>query len=74
MAHEYIRFECRVCGDQVFVPSGEENRGEGRIRVDVFELTCSQGHTDSYDASRRGPVMEKVATKLKFRRAAAGIG
>ncbi len=73
MAQEFGRLECRVCGDQVLVPlsPAERNRDPNDFRL---ELTCSNGHTDTYDESKVETIQSKPAAALKMRRATAGIG
>lgn len=72
-AATYGTFECKVCGDQGFVPlSPTIQNGDGQTTV---ELTCSHGHTDSYAPSRITYLASKpAASALKVRRAAVGIG
>ncbi len=74
MAQEYGRFECKVCGDQVFVPFAQQPGTAGASQERQVELTCSQGHTDSYETSKVTFVSAKPVAALKARRAMAGIG
>ena len=69
MAHEYGRFDCRVCGDQVFVPLQLPILSNASV-----ELTCSNGHTDSYDAEKLELIISKPMEALKARRATAAVG
>ena len=69
MAHEYGRFDCRVCGDQVFVPLQLPPSANASV-----ELTCSNGHTDSYDAAKFEGIISKPVEALKVRRATAAVG
>ncbi len=70
MAHQYGRTSCKVCGDEVFVPL-QTSPSDGLMTV---ELTCSNGHTDSYEVSKLEAVRSKPASALKLRRASAGVG
>jgi hypothetical protein len=73
MAQQYGRMECRVCGEEVIVPlpapfqDGNDNRSS-------HELTCSKGHTDSYDLAKVESINSKPAASLKVRRAVTGMG
>ncbi len=69
MAHEYGRFDCRVCGDQVFIPLQLPHSNNGSV-----ELTCSNGHTDSYDAAKVEVIISKPMEALKVRRVMASVG
>lgn len=73
MAQEYGTLRCRVCGDQVVVPLSPAERN-GDPKDDDFEVTCSNGHTDIYDASKVETIPSKPVTALKMRRAVSGIG
>jgi len=73
MAQEFGRLRCRVCGDQVVVPLWPSERN-GDPNDHAFELTCSNGHTDTYDESKVETIQSKPAASLKMRRAVAGIG
>lgn len=68
----YGRFECKVCGDQGFVPLSTPSQNGGGVAP--VELTCSNGHTDSYDPSQIKYTSSKPPLALKLRRAAAGVG
>ena len=70
---QYGRIECRVCGEQVIVPlpAGVQ---DGRTDGNSYELTCSKGHTDSYDLTSLESISSKPANSLKVRRAVAGMG
>ena len=74
MIHEYGRFQCRLCGEQVFVLLPSPMPTNGQREQSFFELTCSNGHTDSYELSQLESVSAKPAMKLKVRRAALGVG
>ncbi len=71
---EYGRFECRLCGDEVFVPLTSQALQEAQKEGRLYELTCSNGHTDSYDPSKIRSNSAKPVTSLKIRRAVAGVG
>jgi hypothetical protein len=73
MAQQYGRIECRVCGEQVIVPLPTALQ-DGKKDRDSHELTCSKGHTDSYDLAKVESVSSKPASSLKIRRAATGVG
>ncbi len=68
----YGRFECKVCGDQGFVPLSTPSQNDGGMAA--VELTCSNGHTDSYDPSHIKYAISKPPSALKLRRVAAGVG
>jgi hypothetical protein len=73
MSQQYGRIECRVCGEQVIVPLPNTTQ-DGNTDRDSYELTCSKGHTDSYDLAKLESISSKPASSLKVRRAVAGIG
>lgn len=73
MAQEYGTCECKVCGDQVFVPLPPKSKDAHPNGI-PHELTCSNGHTDSYDLSKLQSISAKPPGSLKVRRAVAGIG
>ncbi len=73
MAQEFGNLRCRVCGDQVVVPLSPSERN-GDPDNHAFELTCSNGHTDTYDESKVETMHSKPVTALKMRRPIAGIG
>jgi hypothetical protein len=73
MSQQYGRIECRVCGEQVIVPLPALPQDEKKNR-DSYELTCSKGHTDSYDLAKLESISPKPANSLKVRRAVAGMG
>lgn len=72
---QYGRIECRVCGEQVIVPLpiGPQD-GNGNADRNSYELTCSKGHTDSYDLTSLESISSKPANSFKARRAVAGVG
>ncbi len=77
MVHEYGRIECRVCGEQVIVPLPAPlpetvNSGDNNGRS--HELTCSKGHTDSYDLAKVESISSKPVSSFKTKRAATGMG
>jgi hypothetical protein len=73
MLQQYGRIECRVCGEQVIVPLPTATE-DGKADRNSYELTCSKGHTDSYDLTKMESISSKPATSLKFRRAITGMG
>jgi hypothetical protein len=73
MAQEYGRFECKICGNQVFVPLSPRPK-DGHDSGNLYELTCSNGHTDAYDLSKLESISAKPVKSLNIRRAVAGIG
>jgi hypothetical protein len=73
MAQQYGRIECRVCGEQVIVPFPAA-LPDGNHDCDSHELTCSKGHTDSYDLAKLESINSKPVGSLRVRRAATGIG
>jgi hypothetical protein len=72
MAQEYGRFECKICGSPVFAPLFRLK--DGQQNSTFYELTCSNGHTDTYDLSKFESVQAKPVRSLHIRRAVAGIG
>lgn len=74
MGYEYSRFECRVCGEQVFVPVGSPALKEALQNKQTVELTCPKGHTDSYAVSDLEKMPAPSSKLPKTRRAVAGIG
>jgi hypothetical protein len=74
MPQEYGRFECRVCGVQVFVPLSVQSPADAEHNGIPVELTCSHGHTDSYDPALVERITAKAPEALKIRRAVAGLG
>ena len=73
MAQEFGRLQCRVCGDEVVVPLPPNERN-GDVSDPSFELTCSNGHTDTYYEAQIETIPPKPLAALKMRRAVAGIG
>ncbi len=71
MAQQYGRIECRVCGEQVIVPLPVH---DGKNDRNPYELTCSKGHTDSYDLAKVESISSRPVESLKIRRAATGMG
>jgi hypothetical protein len=45
MSNDLGRLECRICGRSIYFPIAETAMINGER---LIELTCSQGHTDSY--------------------------
>ena len=72
MAQEFGRLRCRVCGDQVVVPLFPAERN-GNLNDHVLELTCSKGHTDTYDELTVEVIPSKPPLALKSRRAVVGM-
>jgi hypothetical protein len=70
---QYGRIECRVCGEQVIVPLPTGTQ-DGETDCNSYELSCSKGHTDSYDLTKMESIGSKPANSLKVRRAVAGMG
>ena len=68
---QYQNLECRICGVQVFAPLLSDDDG---LLFTSVELTCSRGHTDSYDAAELRLAPPKPPQKVQVRRAVAGIG
>ncbi len=73
MAQQYGRIECRVCGEQVIVPLSAALQ-DGKNDINSHELTCSKGHTDSYDLANVESINSKPAGSLRIRRAVTGMG
>jgi hypothetical protein len=73
MAQQYGPIECRVCGEQVIVPLPGAFP-EGKSERNSHELTCSKGHTDSYDLAKLESINSKPVGSLKIRRAVTGMG
>ena len=72
MAQEYGRVECKICGNPVFAPLSRLK--DGQQNGSFYELTCSNGHTDTYDLTKFESLQVKPVRSLKIRRAVAGIG
>lgn len=73
MAQEYGKFECRVCGKEVFIllpVSPFEGQSDGGLH----EVTCPKGHTDAYHASEMKTIQMKPLDVLRARAAPGGVG
>ena len=75
MAHEYGFFHCRVCGEKGFAPlPAADGKNGDSTSSNGFELTCSKGHTDSYDLTKIQKFGSQSEPTLKARRAYAAVG
>lgn len=73
MAHEFRKFDCRICGKQIFVHIPVAANGD-TLEDNVVELTCPSGHTDTYDLVREAFTTSKSVEHVRTRAAVANIG
>jgi hypothetical protein len=74
MSTSYARFECRICGEQVYSPLTSEQYVDVISKEKVTELTCSGGHSDLYKPHEINLVEGRPAGRLQMRRAMADGG
>jgi hypothetical protein len=72
VAQDYGKFECPVCGREVYVLlplRGSDDQGAWRE-----EITCPKGHTDTYDLVALRKLLNMPSASVKAIPALAGVG